>query len=85
VTPTADPSSSLSTRCGSTPVTEQPDLPGVASANHPAYPPAWMSAPECMDSGLRFDPSVPHPARVYAYWLGGKDHYAAALALMYQR
>jgi hypothetical protein len=20
---------------------------------------------------------VPHPARVYAYWLGGKDHYAA--------
>ena len=24
-----------------------------------------------------FDPSVPHPARIYAYWLGGKDHYAA--------
>lgn len=24
-----------------------------------------------------FDPSVPHPARVYAYWLGGKDHYLA--------
>jgi SAM-dependent methyltransferase len=20
---------------------------------------------------------VPHPARIYAYWLGGKDHYAA--------
>ncbi|HEY5990026.1 MAG TPA: SAM-dependent methyltransferase [Streptosporangiaceae bacterium] len=24
-----------------------------------------------------FDTSVPHPARVYAYWLGGKDHYPA--------
>jgi hypothetical protein len=36
-----------------------------------------MSAPECVDPGLRFDPSVPHPARVYGYWLGGKDHYPA--------
>jgi hypothetical protein len=26
---------------------------------------------------LRFDPSIPHPARIYAYWLGGKDHYPA--------
>jgi len=26
---------------------------------------------------LRFDPAVPRPARVYAYWLGGKDHYPA--------
>jgi hypothetical protein len=25
----------------------------------------------------RFDPGVAHPARVYAYWLGGKDHYPA--------
>lgn len=25
----------------------------------------------------RFDPSVPHLARVYAYWLGGKDHFPA--------
>jgi hypothetical protein len=25
----------------------------------------------------RFDPSVPHPARVYSVWLGGKDVYAA--------
>jgi SAM-dependent methyltransferase len=24
-----------------------------------------------------FDPSVPHPARVYGYWLGGKDHFEA--------
>jgi hypothetical protein len=27
--------------------------------------------------GARFDPSVPHPARVYDYWLGGKDHFPA--------
>jgi SAM-dependent methyltransferase len=25
----------------------------------------------------RFDPHVAHPARVYAYWLGSKDHYPA--------
>ncbi len=25
----------------------------------------------------RFDPGVAHPARVYNYWLGGKDHYLA--------
>jgi hypothetical protein len=25
----------------------------------------------------RFDPGVAHPARVYAFWLGGKDHYPA--------
>jgi hypothetical protein len=24
-----------------------------------------------------FDPSIAHPARVYAFWLGGKDHYPA--------
>jgi hypothetical protein len=24
-----------------------------------------------------FDPSVAHPARIYDYWLGGKDNYAA--------
>src|SRR5436189_6337423 len=25
----------------------------------------------------RFDPGVAHPARIYSYWLGGKDHYEA--------
>jgi S-adenosyl methyltransferase len=25
----------------------------------------------------RFNPDVPHPARVYNYWLGGKDHFGA--------
>jgi hypothetical protein len=26
---------------------------------------------------LQFDTSVPHSARVYGYWLGGKDHFPA--------
>jgi hypothetical protein len=30
-----------------------------------------------MPTDKRFDPCVPHPARVYAYWLGSKDHYPA--------
>ena len=29
------------------------------------------------DQPAQFDPAVAHPARVYAYWLGGKDHYPA--------
>ena len=32
--------------------------------------------PQAMPSAL-FDTSVPHIARVYNYWLGGKDHFAA--------
>ena len=28
-------------------------------------------------AGQAFDPGVARPARVYDYWLGGKDHYAA--------
>ena len=39
--------------------------------------PAWMSELHPADPGPRFDPLVAHPARVYAYWLGGKDHYLA--------
>jgi SAM-dependent methyltransferase len=30
-----------------------------------------------VDSRAPFDPGVAHPARVYNYWLGGKDHYEA--------
>lgn len=39
--------------------------------------PSWQFA--CRDAAPdpRFDPSVPQSARVYAYWLGGKDHYPA--------
>ena len=37
----------------------------------------WRSGCAVTDPCARFDPSVPHPARVYGYWLGGKDHYPA--------
>jgi len=30
-----------------------------------------------VDSRSAFDPGAAHPARVYNYWLGGKDHYEA--------
>jgi SAM-dependent methyltransferase len=45
--------------------------------SHPARPQSWMSGLQPADPGPGFDPSVPHPARVYAYWLGGKDYYPA--------
>ena len=46
--------------------------PGVAGL------PNWsLSLREPLSPGARFDPSVPHPARVYDYWLGGKDHFPA--------
>ncbi len=28
-------------------------------------------------AGSRFDPDIPHPARIYNYWLAGKDHFPA--------
>jgi hypothetical protein len=67
-----------------------PDLTGTGPAAtpgwwaEPARPPAvagwpdWsLSLREPPSPGARFDPSVPHPARVYDYWLGGKDHFPA--------
>lgn len=50
-----------------------PPLP--TSAAHWALPPISSGTPRSQES--RFDPSVPHLARVYAYWLGGKDHFPA--------
>ncbi len=35
----------------------------------------WVSDPAAPMPD--FDTSVAHPARVYDYWLGGKDNYAA--------
>jgi SAM-dependent methyltransferase len=35
------------------------------------------SSQSLCDTGPGFDPSVPHPARVYGYWLNGKDHFPA--------
>jgi hypothetical protein len=47
----------------------------------PAVPEAdgsWMSALNtAAEPGCGFDPSIPHSARIYSYWLGGKDHFPA--------
>jgi hypothetical protein len=47
----------------------------------PADPEEAQSMSHVVRPGTRelsaFDPSVPHPARIYNAWLGGKDHYAA--------
>lgn len=43
-----------------------------ASAQPPAAARRTLSP-----AAARFDPAMPHPARVYAYWLGSKDHFPA--------
>ena len=48
----------------------------AALSDASARPPTagrWTARP----AASRFDPAKPHPARVYAYWLGSKDHYPA--------
>ena len=35
------------------------------------------SQPRPADASASFGPDTANPARVYCYWLGGKDHYAA--------
>jgi hypothetical protein len=37
----------------------------------------WLSAPIPPGQPAEIDTSVAHPARVYDYWLGGKDNFAA--------
>jgi len=64
-----------------------PDLASGRPAATPGWwdepsPPADAGSPGWSLSlreppGVRFDPSVPHPARVYDYWLGCKDHFPA--------
>ena len=55
-------------------MSEQAALPACGSLGSPGW---WRSELKDGAPDPPFDPSVPHPARVYAYWLGGKDHYAA--------
>ncbi len=38
---------------------------------------SWLSGCAVIESPAQLDPRVPHPARVYGYWLGGKDNYLA--------
>jgi hypothetical protein len=37
----------------------------------------WLTAPIPAGKPAEIDTSVAHPARVYDYWLGGKDNFAA--------
>jgi len=37
----------------------------------------WLTAPLLAGESAEIDTSVAHPARVYDYWLGGKDNFAA--------
>jgi hypothetical protein len=37
----------------------------------------WMTAFSPAGNGRGFDLAAAHPARVYNYWLGGKDHFRA--------
>jgi hypothetical protein len=76
VIPTADADDRLPTQRSEIPATARSEMPESPSAR-PVYPPVWMSGFESADPDSRFDASVPHPARVYGYWLGGKDHYPA--------
>src|SRR5262245_2119238 len=49
----------------------------IAPSDLSPWAQGWISGHLPTDSATWFDASVPHPARVYAYWLGGKDHYSA--------
>src|SRR5689334_18599597 len=42
-----------------------------------------QSAPEeqHVEAGLALDPTVPNPARIWNFWVGGKDHFEADRAL----
>jgi S-adenosyl methyltransferase len=61
------------------------DLPALTKteASSPEPPDAsdvpgwWTSVLPPAGPDPRFDTSWAHPARVYGYWLGGKDHYEA--------
>ena len=55
-------------------MTEQAPLPASGSLTPLSW---WRSELTDTPPSPPFDPSVAHPARVYAYWLGGKDHYLA--------
>ena len=53
-----------------------PAPPGTPSERTATAPSQRIPAAAPLDAAAH-DASVPHPARVYAYWLGTKDHYQA--------
>ena len=62
-----------------------PAAPGLRGLRDEPWMPAgpaglsgWsLSLREPAAPGVPFDPSIPHSARIYSYWLGGKDHFPA--------
>jgi hypothetical protein len=50
---------------------------GTQPATGPANIPATTPPDQETAGQTRSDPRTAHPARVYNYWLGGKDHYPA--------
>jgi len=75
------------TGCSAVPPEEQGPLRGLRSASPVAgvLPPTPKMAGSVEVRSLRpsraFDSTTAHSARVYNYWLGGKDNYAADRAL----
>ncbi len=55
-----------------TPTADGPGTPAPGTLSTHPEPAGTPRSPDC-----RFDPGTAHPARVYSYWLGGKDHYPA--------
>jgi SAM-dependent methyltransferase len=51
--------------------------PGIQAITDADVPRSTEYGHEADRLPARFDPGVPHPARVYCYWLGGKDHFPA--------
>ncbi len=54
-----------------------PGFAGPGPDSQPMVPDLGEVPSRAATAILPFDPSLPSPARVYAYWLGGKDTYAA--------
>ena len=53
------------------------DLPAGDQDQPPGHQELLDGSDPDLGESLSFDTSVAHPARIYNYWLGGKDNYAA--------
>jgi S-adenosyl methyltransferase len=63
-------------------VTDSPSGNGLAAGAHPAgMDPAGPQGGDPGDVPPYIDASRPHPARMYDYYIGGKNHFAADRAL----
>lgn len=52
-------------------------FPSPAREQDPTAPPASDLPPDPWDKDDKLDTTVPHSARIWNYWLGGKDNYPA--------